>query len=243
MTTDETVIAKRPRGRPQGRSPQGLETERRLYDTAIGLFTDRGFEQTTLRDIARAAGVSVGLLYRYFPNKRALVLALYVQLTKDFVDQALLMEPGRWRDRFGFALRTSLEVLAPHRDSLAALTPVLLGESDTAVLGSGSRFSRDLVQLVFETAVEDARDAPKAAVAQALGRLLYVTHLLVILWWLLDKSPEQRSTTMLVEKLESLASWVALSLRLPGAKGFLLSVDVLVRQGLLGETLAAGHEA
>lgn len=47
-----------------------------LLDAAAASFTRRGFHATTVQDIAAEAGVSVGLLYRYFDGKEALVVAL-----------------------------------------------------------------------------------------------------------------------------------------------------------------------
>ena len=72
--------------------------------------------------MADRAGVSVGLLYRYFPSKRAIVLALYDELSNTYAQRATEMPQGRWRDRFLAALETSLRVLGPHRVTLAALT-------------------------------------------------------------------------------------------------------------------------
>lgn len=40
-----------------------------VLDAALQRFSDVGYEQTSVRDIARAAGVSVGTVYRYFPSK------------------------------------------------------------------------------------------------------------------------------------------------------------------------------
>src|SRR5919199_922127 len=105
----------RRRGRPPGRTAQGEETRRRLYETAVRLIAARGWQETTLRDVASEAGVSVGLLYRYFPSKRAVVLALYDELSAEFAGRAASLPRGRWRDRFVRALTTSLEVLEPHR--------------------------------------------------------------------------------------------------------------------------------
>ena len=69
------------RGRPPGQTSQGVAARRLLYETAIRLIGERGFGETTLRDVAQAANVSVGLLYRYFPSKQAVVLALYDELS------------------------------------------------------------------------------------------------------------------------------------------------------------------
>jgi AcrR family transcriptional regulator len=65
---------------------------------AVRLISAQGCEASTLRDIAREAGVSPGLLYRYFPSKRAVVLAPYDELSAAFAERASAMEPGPWRE-------------------------------------------------------------------------------------------------------------------------------------------------
>src|SRR5215210_1194875 len=107
----EAPPAARGRGRPRGPTAQGIETRRCLYEAAVGLIATRGWQETTLRDVAKEAGVSVGLLYRYFPSKRAVVLALYDELSAEDAARAEQMPAGRWRERFLYALTTSLEVL------------------------------------------------------------------------------------------------------------------------------------
>src|SRR3954451_22179431 len=77
---------RRGRGRPPGRTSEGEASRRRLYDLAVRMIASRGYEATTLRDIAKRAGVSPGLLYRYFPSKRAVVLALYDDLSTEYAE-------------------------------------------------------------------------------------------------------------------------------------------------------------
>jgi AcrR family transcriptional regulator len=230
-----TENVKRPRrGRPAGPTAQGAAARDHLYATALRLIGERGYEATTLREIAREAGVSVGLLYRYFPSKQAVLVALYDELTSEFARQAAAMKPGRWRERFLFALGTSLRVLEPHRPSLRALTPVLVGDPDDGVFAASTAFSRVRVQQVFDDAVAGAVDAPKPPLAGALGRLLYLVHLAVLLWWLLDKTPRQRATHALVAATERLLPSAALALRLPQLRRFVTTLDELIREGLFG---------
>ena len=230
-----TENVKRGRGRPRGESAQGAAARQHLYETAVRLITTRGYHATTLRDIAREADVSVGLLYRYFPSKQSVIVALYDQLSQEFVTHATAaMSSGKWRDRFLVALRGSLEVLQPHRATLGALIPVLVGDPDDGVFGERMAFSRARVQRVFEEAVTAASDSPSPALAGALGRLLYLFHLGVLLWWLLDKSPRQRATHGLTALVAQMLPSAALALRLPAMKRFITGVDGLVRSGLSG---------
>jgi AcrR family transcriptional regulator len=54
----------------RGRSPEGrAEVRRELVAAAIRLFRDRGYEETTVDDIAAAAGVGRRTFFRYFPSK------------------------------------------------------------------------------------------------------------------------------------------------------------------------------
>ena len=227
------------RGRPAGPTAQGAATRERLYATAMQLIASRGYETTTLRDIAREAGVSVGLLYRYFPSKQAVVIALYDELSAEYARQAAEIPPGRWRDRFIFALKTSLRVLEPHQTALRALTPVLVGDPEEGIFSASTAFSRLRVQKVFEQVVAGSSDAPKQPLAEGLGRLLYLVHLAVLLWWLLDKSANQRATASLVSLTQQLLPSAALALRVPAVRRFVISVDELVRDALFRSPLLA----
>jgi AcrR family transcriptional regulator len=230
-------VKPRGRGRPPGQTAQGAAARDRLYDTAIQLIAARGYDATTLRDIANEAGVSVGLMYRYFPSKQAIVLALYDSLSSEYARQASAMPAGRWRGRFIFALKTSLRVLEPHQVALRALTPVLVGDPEEGIFSATTAFSRLRVQEVFEAAISGASDAPKAPMAEALGRLLYLVHLAVLLWWLLDKSSRQRATAALVSLTQQILPSAALALRLPVVRRFVISIDGLVRDALFGNAV------
>ena len=227
--------APRKRGRPPGATLQGLGTRHKLFGTAIDLIAANGYEGTTMRDVAKAAGVSVGLLYRYFPNKRAVVLSLYDELSLE--QQGLVMDlpRGPWRDRFLVALEASLQVLQPHRRTLSALIPVMVSGEPDGLFGSATVISRRRVQQIFQDAVVGARDAPRGDVAAALGRLLYLVHLAVILWWLLDKSPQQRATTGLVALIRGILPMAGIALKLRRVADFVMEGDRLFDQALLQE--------
>ena len=225
-------VKPRPRGRPPGPTAQGAAAKQRLYQTAITLMSKRGYEMTTLRDVARQAGVSVGLLYRYFPSKRAVIVALYDELSADFARRALAMPSGKWRERFIFTLKASLQSLEPHRMTLRALIPVLVGDPEEGLFAESAAFSRLRVQAVFQEAVVGATDAPARPLAESVGRLLYLVHLAVLLWWLLEKSAKQRATRSLVSLMQDVLPSAALTLRLPPVRRFVMAMDALVLEAL-----------
>lgn len=62
------------------------ERRRQLLTVALGLFAARGYESTTMDDIADAAGVTKPLLYQHFASKRALYVELVDSVAEDLLD-------------------------------------------------------------------------------------------------------------------------------------------------------------
>lgn len=50
-------------------------TKQKIFEVSLQLFVEKGYGNTTIRDIASQAGISTGLLFHYFPNKQALLTA------------------------------------------------------------------------------------------------------------------------------------------------------------------------
>lgn len=57
------------------RAAQAAETRQRLIDAAVEAFSEQGYDEVAVADIAKAAGVAHGLLFHYFGNKRGIYLA------------------------------------------------------------------------------------------------------------------------------------------------------------------------
>jgi len=117
--------------------------------------------------------------------------------------------------------------------------PVLVGDKEEGLFAPGTARSRIRVQSVFAQAVSGASDAPKPELASALGRLLYLIHLAVLLWWLLDKSPRQRATTALVSLLERTMPLAALALRVGPVRSIVINGDALFRDALFDNAQVA----
>ena len=63
---------------PMSQLPQESIPDRRtqILNAAMICFAKRGFHQTSMHDISAEAGISVGLIYRYFENKEAVISAM-----------------------------------------------------------------------------------------------------------------------------------------------------------------------
>src|SRR5436190_1037247 len=93
--------------RPPMSSPQlepALDRRTQILDAALVCFAQRGFHQTSMHDISAEAGISVGLIYRYFANKEAVISAMADRHKNEIQD---LLE----RARQAPTLLESLEIL------------------------------------------------------------------------------------------------------------------------------------
>lgn len=75
---------------PKRSHEDSLETRKKILKSAQRLFSRRGYERTSLSDVAKFAGVTRGAIYWHFESKEDLLLALLNSLAKEiFADQIL----------------------------------------------------------------------------------------------------------------------------------------------------------
>lgn len=139
----------------QRRSSQRLDA---LLDAAAEIVDETGFERLTTQMVAERAGASIGTVYRYFPDRVAVVHALRersIQRYRERVaDQMGRAEIETWRDVVDVALDASI---ALYRDE-PGFTVVHAGRRETADGDVEAEFAHRMAQLIeAEFAIE--RDA------------------------------------------------------------------------------------
>lgn len=181
-------------------SLKGEETRDRIYQAALALFRERGFESATMRDIATAAGMSLGAAYHYYPSKDAIVLAYYHEISDETERRvrAALRDVTALADRLRTPFHTKLDIVQADRPLLGALLR-FTGQSDhpLSFLGEATRPMRQRNMALFAAALrgtklpDDLRVlAPASLWAMEMGFLLY---------FLYDQSPRQQRTRKLVD--------------------------------------------
>lgn len=63
-----------------------LDRRRQILEATMVCFAEKGFHQATMHDISAEAGISVGLIYRYFKNKEQVIAALAAEHKQDIAD-------------------------------------------------------------------------------------------------------------------------------------------------------------
>ncbi|MGB9475824.1 MAG: TetR/AcrR family transcriptional regulator [Candidatus Udaeobacter sp.] len=135
---------------PQIDSSNG-DRRSQILDAALVCFAKRGFHQTSMHDISGEAGISVGLIYRYFENKEAVISAMAAR-HKEEIQQMLE------RARLAPTLLESLEILFTAH--CCENEPRLVSAFVVDLYAEASRNSHvaDLVRDVLETAMNGVRD-------------------------------------------------------------------------------------
>ena len=184
-------------------TPRAEDTRRKIYEAAMELFREKGFEPTTMRDIAAKAGVALGGAYYYFSSKDAIVLAFYGEMQTSSNEPVLDALAGhkKLKDRIRCILEKRFELLEPNRKFCAALFRHAPDGSDPL-----SPFS-DETRAIRDGAIEHMRIAIAGSDAKVppdlqprLPYLLWLYQMALIMFWLYDRSPKQEKTRQLTEK-------------------------------------------
>lgn len=195
---------------------KGEASRQRILEVALDLFVRKGYEPTTMREIAAAAECSLGLTYRYFDSKEALVLELYRRTAQIFRDQVRQFPPAPLAKQFEQAMLTKLALLAPYKEAYGALFGTAMNPKSTvAVLGEGTGDIREFVRGVYVELLGNATDALPERQAQEMATVLYAAHLALILFWLYDRTVDYRATCNLIAFAGEMLSMIRPVLRLP----------------------------
>src|ERR1700745_1875374 len=126
---------------------KGHHSRSAILETALDLFRARGFDQTGVRDIARAAELSLGAAYYYFPSKDAIVQAYYDSVQQQHeqqVESAFAEGNPKLRERLGIAFHRKIDILQSDQKLLGAIFRYT-GNPDhpLSCLGPGTRGTRE----------------------------------------------------------------------------------------------------
>lgn len=175
------------------------ETRARILEKATELFIGKGFEDSTTRDIALAAGLAAGTLFNYFPSKETLAMTMVAEALSQGRDDFQHRRSGNedLSEEFFLLVASGLRRLRPLRPFLG---PVLER--------SLSPFPRKNICPEGET----ARLEHLAAVQEIIGRhgfteapdyvamtIYWSLYLGILAFWTNDESPNQEATQALID--------------------------------------------
>ncbi len=198
------------------KTPKGEQTRELILNSALDLLQDHGYEKTTMRAIAKRAGVALGNAYHYFGSKEHMIQAFYHRLHEEHLTaiRPVLERETTFKARLLAVMRLKISTLEPYHEFAGVLfktaadphSPLNPFADDSAPV------RRDSIEL-FEELVRDTKARIPDELRAELPYLLWLYHMGIVLFWIHDSSPKRARTYRLIDqtvelldKLISLAS-------------------------------------
>lgn len=214
---------------------KGELARQRILESALRLFASRGYEETTMREIAAEAGYSPGLTYRYFASKEELVLVLYQNLDEELDRYTQALPPAPLAERFYQTLNQQMTLLMPQREVFSTLFGTTLNpRSKAGVFGRSAAQVRQRARKSYLRVIQGAKDAPREAQREDLATVLYGAHMALVLFWLIDQSKNAARTRLFLVLLRDVLRLVQPVLWLPPLRQSLARLATIIGP-LLGD--------
>ena len=129
-----------------------------ILKAATQVFARRGFCQSQVADVARAAGIAAGTVYLYFRSKDELLVTIFERTMRDTLaeGEATIGEVKEPRERLRRIARLHLERMGRDRD-LAVVFQVELRQSTKFMERFSSTYLRDYLGIIRDTFAEGQR--------------------------------------------------------------------------------------
>ena len=215
------------------REKKSAETRGKILEAALELFREKGFAETSMREVAARAGVATGLAYYYFSSKDAIVLAFYQQAKVDLGPLLEGAQTGRkLEERLAALIQAKFRYFAPNRKFLGALMGHAADPANPlSPFAAESREVREQDLAQFGRALAETATSVPDDMAAALPKILWMYQMGLILFWIYDRTEGQERTARL---LEASVRMVALLIKLgslplvkPARKAVLELVEIV----------------
>ena len=179
---------------------KGEQTRRHIFETALVLFREKGFDATTMQQVAERAEVAKGAAYYYFPSKEAIVQAYYeeIQAAQERSCAEVFARTSDLLTRIAAAMHSKLDLARDDRNLLGVVFRYT-GEPGhpLSCLGPGTGEIRRRSIGVFAKAIE-TEQLPKD-LAQLLPIALWSLQMGLLILFIYDKSEGQERTRRLAD--------------------------------------------
>lgn len=181
---------------------KGDQTKALILETALEMFRERGYDETTMRAVAQKAGVSLGNAYYYFHSKEYLIQAFYERLNESHFAAALpaLEHEKTLKARLLAMMRTKIETMEPYHQFAGVLFKTAANpRSPLNPFGDESDPVREASIQLCEKVLEGEKVKIPKDLRAELPYLLWVYSMGIVLFWIHDQSPKHRRTHRLID--------------------------------------------
>jgi len=179
---------------------KGEQTRQHIFDCALALFRENGFDQTTMQQIAARAGAVKSAAYYYFPGKEAIIQAYYerVQGEQERICGEVFAQTADLKARLAAAMHSKFDLARDDRRLLGVVFRYT-GEPShpLSCLGTGTAEIRRRSIAVFAQAI--SRERMPKDLAQLLPLALWALQMGLLVMFLYDESAEQQRTRRMAD--------------------------------------------
>jgi len=175
------------------------QTRTAIADAAVALFLERGFGETTMEDVAAAAGVSRRTAYRHFPSKDDLVFEHPRRWLDHFNAEVAVRRPGEtWRELCRRGLVAVAELIQENADSVQAAYSVYA--ATPSLRGRNGRVQDEWYEHYIELLTPSRRLSAGRAlqIATVAAALVGATTMLVPVWFSAQPGADMVAMTIAV---------------------------------------------
>lgn len=174
---------------------RGADKRARILKAAVKVFAKKGFHETKVAEIARAAGVADGTIYLYFKNKDDVLISVFEE-NIDQLSARLREDLGSLPDtatKIRHIVRSQLGVIKARRD-LAEVLSVTLRQSNRFLRQFAAPKFSDYLDIIAEVIEAGQRDGEvrKDVAPRVVARALFGALDGLLLTWALGRSPASR---------------------------------------------------
>jgi len=175
-------------------------TRDRILETARKLFSTKGFDPTTTRDLAREAGIATGTLFNYFASKEAVAMTLIADQL-DGVQATAVEERSRGQsleeDLFAHVAE-GLRRLRPFRSFVGPVLEAMISPfSRSSCCEASERLRLNHMETVGNLI---AVHRPSSSATFVAVHLYWTLYLGVLAFWSNDESPHQEDTLVVLDQ-------------------------------------------
>lgn len=194
-------------------------SKQEIFDRAIELFSSEGFENVTMRGLARHCNLSPGAFYYHFKNKEDLIFYFYqaslerhIARGESYLENAPknLTEVMRWicHDRF--------EEFLPYKEMLKPLIFSFDAKSPLSPWAKESQYIRKNSIMFFRKIATHCMNIKNEQLIDTLARALWMQHLMIVGMWLVSEK-EVNKGELLLEESVKVWKWIPTFLKIPGS--------------------------
>ena len=215
-----------PRTEPE-LTPKAEQTRAAIIGAALRLFRETGYEATTMRAVAREAGVSTGNAYYYFGSKEELIREFYAgtQAEHEAASRAVLARETAFAARLRGTLRALIDVMSPYHAFAAKFFKHAAEPTNPlSPFSPESSQARNAAIGVYREVVRGSANRIDPGLRDKLPELLWLYSLGIVLYWVHDTSPGCAKTYQLIDRTVPLADRLVRLSRMPVLRSTLTEI-------------------